>query len=75
MYAKPSQPADFFVREQVALTHTLNNNNAFWLELSNAFDCVSQKENIFLNTENKRIIGVLTGLSCMHRNDNYFAPG
>jgi hypothetical protein len=39
---KPSQPADFFVREKVAL----NNNNAFWLELSNAFDCVSQKENI-----------------------------
>jgi hypothetical protein len=31
------------------------------LELPNAFDCVSQKENILLNTENKRIIG-LTGL-------------
>jgi hypothetical protein len=30
------------------------------LELSNEFDCVSQKENILLNTENKRIIGVLT---------------
>jgi hypothetical protein len=38
--------------------HTLNNNNG--LELSNAFDCVSQKENILLNTENKRMIGVLT---------------
>jgi hypothetical protein len=30
--------------------HTLHNNNAFWLELSNAFDCVSQKQNILLNT-------------------------
>jgi hypothetical protein len=30
-------------------------NNAFWLELSNPFDRVSQKENILLNTENKRI--------------------
>jgi hypothetical protein len=44
------------------LYHTLNNKNAFCSELSNAFDCVSQKENILLNTENKRIIGVLTGL-------------
>jgi hypothetical protein len=38
----------------------LNNNNEFWLELSNAYDCVSQKENILLNTENKRIIGEST---------------
>jgi hypothetical protein len=44
----------------------LNNNNAFWLELSNAFDCVSQKENILLNTENKRIIGVLTGFGLLN---------
>jgi hypothetical protein len=48
--------------EKKLLCHTFNNNNAFWLELSNAFDCVSQKENILLNTENKRIIGVLNGL-------------
>jgi hypothetical protein len=31
-------------------------------QLSNTFDCVSQKENTLLNTENKRLIGVLTGL-------------
>jgi hypothetical protein len=56
---KVSQRADFFVREKVLLTH---NNNEFRMELSNAFDCVSQKEKILLNTENKSIIGVLTGL-------------
>jgi hypothetical protein len=36
------------------------------LELSNAFDCVSQEENKLLNTENKRIIGVLTGFGLIH---------
>jgi hypothetical protein len=41
------------------------------LEHSNAFDCVSQKENILLNTENKRIMGVLTGLAdYRHQNPN-----
>jgi hypothetical protein len=51
----------FLVREKVALTH-VKQQQCIWMELSNAFDCVSQKENIRLNTENKRIIGVLTGL-------------
>jgi hypothetical protein len=37
-----------FLFEGKLLQHTLNNNNAFWLELSNAFDCVSQKDNILL---------------------------
>jgi hypothetical protein len=59
---KVSQRADFLVREIVALTH-VKQQQCIWLELSNAFDCVSQKEKILLNTENKRIIGVLTGLS------------
>jgi hypothetical protein len=49
---KPSQPADFFVREKVALTHVKQQT----------FDCVSQKENVLFNTKNKRIIGVLTSL-------------
>jgi hypothetical protein len=51
---------DFLVGEEVALTH-VKQQQCIWLELSNEFDCMSQKENIFLNTENKRIIGVLTG--------------
>jgi hypothetical protein len=55
--------ADFLVRKKVALTHVKQQQCIwFWFELSNAFDCGSRKENILLNTENKRIIGVLTGL-------------
>jgi predicted neuraminidase len=55
-----------FLFESKLLLHMLNNNNSFWLELSNAFDCVSQKENILLNTENKRILGVLTGFGLLN---------
>jgi hypothetical protein len=42
------QRADFFVREKNALTH-VKQQHAFWLELSNVFDCVSQKDNILLS--------------------------
>jgi hypothetical protein len=59
--SKVSQRADFLVRVKVALTH-VKQQQCIWLELSNAFDCVSKKENILLNTENKRIMGLLTGL-------------
>jgi hypothetical protein len=45
------------IREKVALAH-VKQQQCIWLELSNAFDCVSQKEKILLNTENKRIIGL-----------------
>jgi hypothetical protein len=58
---KLSHGADFLVQEKVALTH-VKQQQCIWLELSNAFDCASQKENILLNTDNKRIIGVLTRL-------------
>jgi hypothetical protein len=52
----------FLDQERVSLAHA-KQQQCIWLELSNAFDCVSQKENTeLLNTENKRIIGVLTGL-------------
>jgi hypothetical protein len=54
---KLSQGADFLVLEEVALTH-VKHQQCICLELSNAFDCVRQKENILLNTENKRIIHV-----------------
>jgi hypothetical protein len=62
---KVSQRADFLVREKVALTH-VKQQQCIWLELSNTFDCVSHKENVLLNTENKRIIGVLTVLGYDH---------
>jgi hypothetical protein len=38
------------------------------VKLSNAFDCVSQKGNILLNTENKSIIEMLTEFASMHEN-------
>jgi hypothetical protein len=58
---KLSQRADFLVGEKVALTH-VKQQQCIWLEVSNAFDCVSQKENILLNAENKKKIGVFSGL-------------
>jgi hypothetical protein len=61
VHIKFSQRADFLVREKVFLAHA-KQQQCIWLELSNAFDCLSQKENILLNTVNKRIIGVLTDL-------------
>jgi hypothetical protein len=60
LLTKVSQGADSLVRDKVALTH-VKRQQWIWLKLSNAFDCVSQKENILLNKENK--IGVLTGIS------------
>jgi hypothetical protein len=57
---KLSQRADFLVREKVAPAH-VKQQQCICLDLSNVFDCVSQKENILLNTEIKRIIGLLTG--------------
>jgi hypothetical protein len=62
LLTKPSQPAGFFVREQVALTHVKQTTimGFGWnLELSNAFDCVSQKENIYpKHSEQKNNRGV-----------------
>jgi hypothetical protein len=63
---KVSQRVDFLVLEKVALTH-VKQQQCILLELSNAFDCLSQKENILLNTENKIIIVVLTWLGNRRR--------
>jgi hypothetical protein len=43
-------PCTLSICLRVSTSNTLNNNNAFWLELSNAFDCVSQK---LLNTDSR----------------------
>jgi hypothetical protein len=59
---KLSQRADFFAGEKVALTH-VKQQKSVWQFQPNAFDCVSQKENILLNTEQKNNLGVDTGHS------------
>jgi hypothetical protein len=64
VFYKLRQRADFLVREEVALTH-VKQQQSFCLKLSNAFNCVSQKETILLNTDNERIIGVLTGFGVL----------
>jgi hypothetical protein len=50
--SKLSQRAFFLVREKVTLTH-VKQQPCIWLELSNAFDCVSQKEKLLLNKAKK----------------------
>jgi hypothetical protein len=54
---KLSQRADFLVREKVALTH-FKQQQCIWLEMSNAFDCVSQIENIL--KKHAKILDFLT---------------